>query len=220
MTSARPPRASRLHCDRAACCSSARRSLAATRCPRATSRGARPSTSRRCSPMRTAAPPRASTHVLGRSSRRCSTRRSLRSLERTTPCAPWCRRLRSEPCGLCAPCSGAALQAMVLPSLLQALVLHSLLCERRAVCVPPCMPQVGSGTEAVRSFWDVAEAFAPASRCVGGGRGGESGAQLLILRGAYVRIPHLTARPHGCRPPTLCVRCSLTCRACDAAGRV
>ena len=35
---------------------------------------------------------------------------------------------------------------------------------------------VGSGTEAVRSFWDIAEAYAPC----------QEGAQLLILRGAYV----------------------------------
>ena len=35
---------------------------------------------------------------------------------------------------------------------------------------------VGSGTEAVRSFWDIAEAYAPS----------QEGAQLLILRGAYV----------------------------------
>lgn len=35
---------------------------------------------------------------------------------------------------------------------------------------------VGSGTEAVRSFWDIADAYAPCA----------SGAQLIVLRGAYV----------------------------------
>ena len=44
---------------------------------------------------------------------------------------------------------------------------------------------VGSGTEAVRSFWDVAEAFAPTSPPTDDAPLA-AGAQLLILRGAYV----------------------------------